>query len=86
MVMNTQPLHPREVTAGNLSGRRQRPPRALAAQLFVSPQVPEKIRRLVDTVCAAYGGPERMSLSQWLEAEQQFKTKFQNELEPKKQI
>ncbi len=52
---------------------------ALTLHTPVLPQLPARIRRLVNATCAAHGGAERMTLDEWRDLEQELKRKLENE-------
>jgi hypothetical protein len=55
------------------------PTNALMLHAPVLPQLPERLRRLVNAAYAAYGGAENMTLNDWRDLEMELKRKLENE-------
>jgi hypothetical protein len=55
------------------------PTNAFTLHAPVLPQLPERLRGLVNTAYAAYGGAENMKLNDWRELELELKRRLENE-------
>jgi hypothetical protein len=52
---------------------------AFTLHTLILPRVPERIRRFVNATYAANGGPEHMSLNNWIDADEKVERKLKNE-------
>lgn len=57
----------------------QRPISALRRRTPVLPQLPQKLRGLVEAAYAAYGGAENMTLNDWRDLDLEFNRRLENE-------
>ena len=55
------------------------PTNALTLHAPVLPQLPERLRGLVNAAYAAYGGAENMKLDDWRDLELELKRRLENE-------
>ena len=57
----------------------RQPTNALTLHAFLLPQLPERLRGLMNAAYAAYGGAENMKLNDWRELELELNRRLENE-------